>query len=129
MSCIYWSSEVRVKKLSGQACDKWQLLNLPPPTCMAWKQTSNMLLDEMPVYDTKCLILWWPWGLQIGVPFQGFPDYWFAPGTRPHLHVRNRDERLIWGFLFFILILYKLASSYVLLSKIIFWNPVMLMDL
>ena len=26
-------------------------------------------------------------GLQIGVPVQGFPDYWFAPGTPPHLHV------------------------------------------
>ena len=26
-------------------------------------------------------------GLQAGVPTVGFPGDWFAPGTRPHLHV------------------------------------------
>ena len=32
-----------------------------------------VLLDEMPVYNTKCLILWRPWVLQIGVPVLQVP--------------------------------------------------------
>ena len=43
-----------------------------------------VLLDKMPVYKSKCLILWQSWRLQIGVPF---PDYWCAPGAGSHLLV------------------------------------------
>ena len=32
-------------------------------------------------------ILWRTLGPQVGVPLQGFPDYWRAPGAWSHLHV------------------------------------------
>ena len=32
------------------------------------------------------------WGLQIAVPFPGFPDYWCALGTRLHLQVPGITE-------------------------------------
>ena len=60
---------------------------------VAFQRTQHiMLLDETQVYYTKCLILWWPWGLQIGEPYPGFPDYWFAPGARSHLQVYGVTE-------------------------------------
>ena len=30
-----------------------------------------------------------------GTCFPGFPDYWFAPGTQPHLHVPGGNME--WG--------------------------------
>ena len=52
--------------------------DLLPPNSVLTANSKIILLDEMPVNKTKCLILWPLGGLQIGVPFPGFPDYWCA---------------------------------------------------
>ena len=56
------------------------------------KYSTIVLLDKIPVYNTKCLILWQPWESRSGYLFSGFPDYLFAPGTQAHLHVPGATE-------------------------------------